>query len=95
MDILNENYECDSIYNGHDEHIFGANGGRINDSFVSCGGKLGLHQNNVTNLEKCYILGQKSPIKYLVLPYLRNRDGVILPNNTLFLTGGSYSDNQV
>ena len=92
MDVLNENYECDSIYNGHDVHIYGAIGGRINDDFVFCGGLRGIHRNNKTLLNHCYVLGQESPIEnikwQLSSPFAHNHNsGVVLPNNTLFLTG--------
>ena len=87
IDLQNEDNECDFIYNGHYPKVFYAFGGRINNHFVFGGGSTDGPSHN--HGDKCYVLGDYGPVKNLTLTIGRRNlnGGLVLPNNTLFVTG--------
>ena len=93
IDLINEDYICDPLFNGHSTNIIGAVGGRIDGEFVYCGGSIEEMYSGVT--KECRIVGKGypgdpfySPLD-LIIPNGRStaNRGVILPNNTLFIGG--------
>ena len=96
---MNEDIVCDPIDDiSYYSITNGAFGGRINDDFVFCGGTWGAYETSTTNLKHCYIMGQYYSngsneeldfIQNLTLtwPRFTYNGGVILPNNTIFVTG--------
>ena len=93
IDLINEDYLCDPLYNGHITNIIGAIGGRIDDEFVYCGGSIEDIYSGVT--KECRILGKGYPGDPFHMPLdltipmgrATSNGGVILPNNTLFIAG--------
>ena len=97
IDVLNEDIECDVLYNGHNDKLYGATGGKIGNDFVHCGGSIGFGS---VYKDRCYILGDNTGpiiefnysdvyVRYLTMYDKRHtlNGGVILPNNTIFITG--------
>ena len=82
IDLLNPDANCDE-YGLLEIGVDYAFGGRVADNFLVCGGRDG------SGLRKeCYKVGETTPFLELLQP----RDGgasVVLPNNTLFITGES------
>lgn len=103
IDVLNDDTECYLFYNGHNTEIYGSSGGRIKDDIVLCGGGFRRYPNsywgnyyNYDYVYQCLILGKEgSPIMNpwlasnltLTVPRYTFNGGVILPNNTLFISG--------
>lgn len=86
VDLLNEDVECDSLYNHNHPNLLRAFGGRVNDDYVFCGG---TKHSYFKNLDKCYIMGESGPIENLTLTVGRESwsGGLVLPNNTIFIAG--------
>ena len=91
VDLLNPNLECDVPF--HENEIgYAGYGGRINDDFVYCGGHYWSNDTYGAFTDKCYKLGQIEPIFNITMSTSRWRyyggdNGIVLPNNTLFLIG--------
>ena len=82
IDLLNSDATC-ADFGTLERGVDYAFGGRVADNFLVCGGRDG------SGLRKeCYKVGETTPFLELLQP----RDGgasVVLPNNTLFITGES------
>ena len=83
--------ECNVLF---DENVpgIGGYGGRINNDFVYCGGH---YDGNSDATDKCYKLGQIEPIFNITMSTPRwdvliGNNGIVLPNNTLFLIGNRF-----
>ena len=76
-------------------------GGRINDDFVYCGGLYWFNDAYYADVtDKCHKLGQIEPIFNITMSTSRWRsyggnNGIVLPNNTLFLIGDRFISSTV
>ena len=83
IDLLNPDANCDE-FGLLEIGVYFAFGGRVADSFLVCGG---LDENNARRKE-CYKVGETTPFLELLQPRHWGAS-VVLPNNTLFITGES------
>ena len=83
IDLLNPEANC-ADFGTLEQGVYAAFGGRVADNFLVCGGS---EENNARRKE-CYKVGETTPFLELLQP--RNWGAsVVLPNNTLFITGES------
>ena len=81
IDLSNPNTICDP-YAVLENGTYYSSGGRISENdYIYCGGSDGNNR-----LKECYKLGESSPFAEL-LNRQTSGSSVVLPNNTLFLTG--------
>ena len=82
IDLLNPDANCDE-FGLLEIGVNNAFGGRIADNFLVCGGWDGSARR-----KECYKVGETTPFLELLQPRSRGAS-VVLPNNTLFITGES------
>ena len=83
IDLLNPDANC-ADFGTLERGVYGAFGGRVADSFLVCGG----YDENSARRKECYKIGETTPFLELLQPRSRGAS-VVLPNNTLFITGES------
>ena len=83
IDLLNEDNNCD-LFPDLPVEVKDAFGGRVSNDFVLCGGHH--FGDPFDKSDQCYIVGQTEPFVQMTRPMIAGST-VILPNQTLFLTG--------
>ena len=86
IDLLNEDSNCD-LFPDLPVEVKDAFGGRIDDNFVLCGGHH--FGDPFDKSDQCYLVGQTEPFVQMTRPMIAGST-VILPNQTLFLTGKAF-----
>ena len=82
IDLFNPDANC-ADFGTLERGVDVAFGGRVGDNFLVCGGYDGI-----ASRKECYKVGETTP--FLELLQTRNWGAsVVLPNNTLFITGES------
>ena len=82
IDLLNPDANC-ADFGTLERGVEYAFGGRVADNFLVCGGLDGSARR-----KECYKVGETTPFLELLQPRFAGAS-VVLPNNTLFITGES------
>ena len=84
IDLLNPDVNCDdfAILEKGVKYAFG---GKLANSFLVCGG----WDENGVRIKECYKIGKPTPFLELLQPRFYAAS-VVLPNNTLLITGESF-----
>ena len=83
IDLFNPDANC-AEFGTLERGVDSAFGGRVGDSFLVCGGL----DENYASRKECYKVGETTPFLELLQPRSWGAS-VVLPNNTLFITGES------
>ena len=83
IDLLNPEANC-ADFGTLERGVDYAFGGRVADNFLVCGGS----DENYALRKECYKIGETTPFLELLQPRYLGAS-VVLPNNTLFITGES------
>ena len=86
IDLLNEDSDCDLFPDLHFA-VQDAFGGRIDNDYVLCGG--GNYEDPDYKSDQCYHIGEREPFVKMTRPLISGST-VILPNQTLFMTGTNF-----
>ena len=81
IDLLNPEANC-ADFGTLEQGVYAAFGGRVADNFLVCGGQ----DENGAPRKECYKVGETTPFLELLQPRYLGAS-VVLPNNTLFITG--------
>ena len=82
IDLFNPDANC-AEFGTLERGVEYAFGGRVADNFLVCGGRDGSARR-----KECYKVGETTPFLELLQPRWYGAS-VVLPNNTLFITGES------
>ena len=83
IDLFNPDANC-AEFGTLERGVYHAFGGRIAENFLVCGG----WDENGARRKECYKVGETTPFLELLQPRSSGAS-VVLPNNTLFITGES------
>ena len=84
IDLLNPSANCD-IYAVIQDNIVVAFGGKVSNEYLLCGGQIDLPVFGPLS-KKCFKIGETAPFLELLQPRALGAS-VVLPNNTLLITG--------
>ena len=80
VDLMNNGSNC-NVWDELFVQVLNGFGGAVKDQHILCGG-----YNGENRTKDCYLVGETTPFLQLILPRSYG-SSVVLPNNTLFLTG--------